>query len=54
MGKVFKLPNLILSDSEEKIRRFFHVKNIKNYEGLYAVTEKGEVWSYKNKRFLLP
>lgn len=28
------------------------MKDIKNYEGLYAVTEDGNVWSYKNKKFL--
>lgn len=30
------------------------MKDIKNYEGLYAITPEGEVWSYKNKRFLRP
>lgn len=28
------------------------MKDIKNYEGLYAITEDGQVWSYKNKIFL--
>ena len=28
------------------------MKDIKNYEGLYAVTSCGKVWSYKSKRFL--
>lgn len=28
------------------------VKDINGYEGQYAVTENGEVWSYKTKRFL--
>ena len=30
------------------------MKDIKNYEGLYAVTEDGKVWSYKSKKFLRP
>lgn len=30
------------------------MKDIKGYEGLYAITPEGEVWSYKNKRFLKP
>ena len=28
------------------------MKDIKGYEGLYAITEDGQVWSYKRKRFL--
>ena len=28
------------------------MKDIKNYEGLYAVTSCGKVWSYKRKKFL--
>ena len=30
------------------------MKDIKDYEGLYAVTEDGQVWSYKRKIFLKP
>lgn len=30
------------------------MKDVKNYEGLYAVTSCGRVWSYKNKKFLKP
>ena len=30
------------------------MKDIKNYEGLYAVTSCGKVWSYKRKKFLEP
>ena len=30
------------------------MKDIKNYEGLYAVTSCGKVWSYKSKKFLKP
>ena len=30
------------------------MKDIKNYEGLYAVTEDGKVWSYRKNRFLKP
>ena len=30
------------------------MKDIKGYEGLYAVTSCGRVWSYKNKKFLSP
>ena len=30
------------------------MKDIKGYEGLYAVTSCGKVWSYKYKRFLNP
>ena len=28
------------------------LKNIKDYEGLYAITIDGNVWSYKRKKFL--
>ena len=28
------------------------MKDIKGYEGLYAITSCGEVWSYKSKKFL--
>ena len=30
------------------------MKDIKNYEGLYAITSCGKVWSYKSKKFLTP
>ena len=30
------------------------MRDIKGYEGLYAVTEDGKVWSYKRKKFLKP
>ena len=30
------------------------MKDIKNYEGLYAVTSCGKVWSYRNGCFLKP
>lgn len=30
------------------------MKDIKNYEGQYAITSCGKVWSYKTKRFLKP
>ena len=30
------------------------MKDIKNYEGLYAVTSCGKVWSYYSKKFLTP
>ena len=30
------------------------MKDIKNYEGLYAVTSCGKVWSYRNEKFLKP
>ena len=30
------------------------MKDIKNYEGLYAVTSCGKVYSYKRKKFLKP
>ena len=30
------------------------MKDIKDYEGLYAVTEDGRVWSYKSKKYLKP
>lgn len=30
------------------------MKDIKGYEGLYAITSCGKVWSYKRKRFLNP
>lgn len=29
------------------------MKDIEGYEGLYAVTEDGKVWSYRNKKFLI-
>lgn len=28
------------------------MKDIKEYEGLYAVSDEGRVWSYRNNRFL--
>lgn len=30
------------------------MKDIKNYEGLYAITEDGRVWGYKRNKFLKP
>lgn len=30
------------------------MKDIKDYEGLYAITEDGKVWSYRTKKFLSP
>ena len=30
------------------------MKDIKGYEGLYAITPEGEVWSYRRKKFLVP
>lgn len=30
------------------------MKDIKNYEGLYAITSCGRVWSYTSKKFLRP
>ena len=30
------------------------MKNIKDYEGVYAITEDGQVYSYKSGRFLKP
>lgn len=30
------------------------MKDIKGYEGLYAITEEGKVWSYRTKRYLKP
>ena len=28
------------------------MKDVKGYEGLYAITEDGKVWSYRRKRFI--
>ena len=30
------------------------MKDIRNYENIYAITEEGQVWSYKSNRFLSP
>ena len=30
------------------------MKDVKDYEGLYAITRDGKVWSYKSKKFLKP
>lgn len=30
------------------------MKDIKNYEGLYAITEDGRVWSYRSNKFMTP
>lgn len=30
------------------------MRDIKGYEGLYAITMTGRVWSYKRKKFLKP
>lgn len=31
-----------------------NIKDIEGYEGFYAITENGKVWSYKNDKFLKP
>lgn len=28
------------------------MKDLKNFEGLYAATEEGQIWSYKSKKYL--
>ena len=30
------------------------MKDIRGYEGLYAITSCGKVWSYRRKKFLKP
>lgn len=30
------------------------MKDIKGYEGIYAITEDGQVWSYKRQKFMKP
>lgn len=30
------------------------MKDIKDYEGLYAITEDGRVWSYRSNKYLKP
>ena len=30
------------------------MKDIPNYEGLYAATEEGQIWSYISNKFLTP
>lgn len=30
------------------------MKDIKGYEGIYAITSCGKVWSYRSKKFLKP
>lgn len=30
------------------------MKDIKGYEGLYAITEEGQVWSYRRQKYLKP
>ena len=30
------------------------MKDIKGFEGIYAITEDGQVWSYRSKKFLKP
>lgn len=30
------------------------MKDIKGYEGIYAITEDGQVWSYKRQKFIKP
>ena len=30
------------------------MRDIKNYEGIYAITSCGKVWSYRNNKFLAP
>ena len=30
------------------------MKDVKGYENIYAVTEEGQVWSYRSKKFLKP
>lgn len=31
-----------------------NTKDIPNYEGIYAITEDGRLWSYKKKQFITP
>ena len=31
-----------------------NMRDVKNYEGLYAVTSCGQVWSYRSQKFLKP
>ena len=30
------------------------MKDIRNYENMYAITDDGRVWSYKTNKFLTP
>lgn len=43
-----------LRASQDCIKEERKMKDIPGYEGLYAVTSCGRVWSYKSKRFLNP
>ena len=36
------------------LRRNEKIKDVKSYEGLYAVTTLGRVWSYRSKKWLKP
>lgn len=36
------------------VEQVVRMKDIKDYEGLYAITEDGRVWSYRSKKFLKP
>lgn len=40
----------LLEQAEEEIE----TRDIEGYEGLYAVTADGRVWSYRNQKFLKP
>jgi hypothetical protein len=37
-----------------KLKRNECIKNVSGYEGLYAVTTLGRVWSYRRKKWLKP
>ena len=37
-----------------ELHRGEKIKDIKDYEGIYAITSHGRVWSYKSKKWLSP
>jgi hypothetical protein len=37
-----------------KLKRFERIQDVKGYEGLYAVTTLGRVWSYRRKIWIKP
>ena len=36
------------------VEQVARMKDVQGYEGLYAITEDGRVWSYRSKKFLKP
>ena len=52
--KTFSINRLMSTAFPSSLLEGLLIKDIKGYEGLYAVSSCGKVWSYTNNRFLIP